>query len=98
LVLNPLGDFGESETVGLLRVSRAIPLAAGSVLGVALDASFPSEIVFSAVDLVRPAGRLVGPEPVDAPAGVTVLARDGTYWVAEKPAEMISLERRKLGE
>jgi uncharacterized protein YbaR (Trm112 family) len=98
LALNPSERVEESESVGLLRVSHAIPLAPESVLGVALDASFSAAIVASALKAVRPGGRIVGPTTIDAPADLAVLARDETYWVAEKPVEMVSLRRSRITE
>jgi uncharacterized protein YbaR (Trm112 family) len=95
LALNPSKRVEESESVGLLRVSHEIPLAPASVLGVALDASFPPETLSSALRVVRPGGRIVGPATIDAPLDLAVLARDERYWVAEKPAEMVSLRRSK---
>src|SRR5438105_6502811 len=93
--LNAARHVGESETVGLLEVNREIPLAASSVEGVAIDPSFPAEILSSAVKVVRPGGRIVGPASIELPGDLTILARDPSYWVAEKPVEMISLRRSK---
>jgi len=98
LVLNPAKEVDESETVGLLRVSREIPLAAGSALGVAVDASFPPEIISSAVKVVRPGGRILAPTSMTPPAGAAILARDDRFWVAEKPAEMIPLRRAQSSD
>lgn len=98
LALNPGERVEESETVGLLRVGDKIPLAPGSVLGVALSSSSSPEIISSALKVVRPGGRIVGPATIDAPTDVVVLARDDSYWVAEKPAEMISLRRSRSSE
>ncbi len=95
--LNPAQHVEESETVGLLEVNRQIPLAAVSVQGVALDFSFPSEILTSAIRVVRPGGRIVGPAAIEPPGDLTVIGRDANYWVAEKPAEMISLRRSNPG-
>jgi hypothetical protein len=93
LALNAQSGVEESETVGLLLVGSAIPVAPGSALGVALDASFPAEILASAVKAVRPGGRIVGPTETPPPAGLTVLAHDENYWVAEKAPEVIKLSR-----
>lgn len=95
LALNPESGVEESETVGLLLVGSAIPVAPGSVLGVAIDSSFPPEIVASAVKAVRPGGRIVGPVEIPAPPELLVLAQDEHYWVAEKSAQLISLQRAK---
>jgi hypothetical protein len=93
LALNAPSDVKESERVGLLRVASEIPLATGSVLGVALDAWFPKGIAESAARVVRPQGRVVGPAGLAVPAGLTVLAHDDKYWVAEKPLEVIPIRR-----
>lgn len=93
LALNAQSGVEESETVGLLLAGSDIPVAPGSVLGVALDASFPVGILASAVKAVRPGGRIVGPTEMPPPAGLTVLAHDENYWVAEKAPEVIKLSR-----
>lgn len=93
LGLNAPSDVDESERVGLLRVASEIPLAAGSVAGVALDAWFPEGMAESAVRVVRPRGRVVGPVALAVPSGLTVLAHDDKYWVAEKPPEVIPIRR-----
>ena len=91
--LNAPSDVKESERVGLLKVASEIPLATGSVLGVALDAWFPEGIAESAARVVRPHGRVVGPAGLTVPSGLTVLAHDDKYWVAEKPPEVIPIRR-----
>jgi hypothetical protein len=93
LALNPDKGVEESETVGLLRVGTEIPVAPGSVVGVALDSSFPAEILASAVKAVRPGGRIVGPTEIPPPSELLVLAHDENYWVAEKAPEVIKLSR-----
>jgi hypothetical protein len=93
LALNPNDGAEESETVGLLLVGSEIPVAAGSVLGVAVDASFPAEIVASAVKAVRAGGRIVGPVEIPPPSELAVLAQDEDYWVAEKAPDVIKLSR-----
>ena len=90
-----IGIASLASTVGLLEVHREIPLAASSVQGVAIDSSFPREIMSSAVKVVRPGGRIVGPAGMEPLEGLELLARDPSYWVAEKPAEMIPLRRSK---
>ncbi|HEX9310215.1 MAG TPA: hypothetical protein VF887_05350 [Gemmatimonadaceae bacterium] len=98
LALNPGASVEESERVGLIRADTEIPLAPGSVLGLAFDATFSPETVSSALKVVRAGGRIVGPVSTDAPHDVSELARDASYWVAEKPAEMVSLRRSRLAE
>ena len=95
LALNAPAEVKESPTVGLLRVGSEIPVAPGSLLGVALDAWFPAKIVASAVRAVRPGGRIVGPAAIPAPAELSVLAHDENYWVAQKPPKVVSITRHK---
>lgn len=93
LALNAPDGVKESPTVGLLHVGPKIPVAAGSVLGVALDAWFPAKIVASAIRAVRPGGRIVGPATIPAPADLHVLAHDDRYWVAQKAPEVVTISR-----
>ncbi len=93
LALNPDAGTEESETVALLKVGLEIPVAAGSLLGVALDSSFPARIVASAMKAVRPGGRIVGPAEIPPPPELAVLARDENYWVAQKAPLVIKLSR-----
>ena len=93
LAINSKAGAEESETVALLLVGSRIPVAPGSILGVALDASFPAETVASAVKAVRPGGRIVGPVEIPPPSEVAVLAKDEDYWVAQKAPEVIKLSR-----
>jgi hypothetical protein len=95
IAINPPSEVGESERVGLVRVGSRIPLAPGSVQGVALDAWFPPAIVDAALRAVKSGGRIVGPASIAHPGAVTVLAHDDNYWVAEKPAEMVSISRSR---
>jgi hypothetical protein len=93
LALNAPGDLEESEMIGLLSVGTEIPLPSGSVAGVAIDAWFPATITHSALKVLRPGGRLVGPANIDPPSALIVLARDENYWVAEKAPEVIPIRR-----
>lgn len=93
LALNAPAEVKESQSVGLLRVASEIPVAPGSVLGVALDAWFPVKLLASAVKAVRPGGRVVGPVSIPAPPELAVLAHDDNYWVAQKAPEVVKLSR-----
>ena len=93
LALNAPPEVEESPGVALLRVGSEIPVAAGSLLGVALDAWFPAKIVDSAVKAVRPGGRIVGPVTIPAPADLSVLAHDDSYWVAQKAPDIVTISR-----
>jgi len=93
LAINPKAGAEESETVGLLHIGSEIPVAPGSLLGVALDASFPAETVAAALKAVRAGGRIVGPVEIPPPSGLAILAQDEDYWVAQKEPEVIKLSR-----
>ena len=98
LALNASKRVEESETVGLIRVGSEIPLAPGSVLGIAVDAGFTAEMISSALKVVLPGGRIVGPVNIQPTADLAVLAGDERYWVAEKPVEMVPLRRSTIAE
>ena len=93
LALNAPGGVKESDRVGLVHVGSEIPVAPGSVLGVAFDAWFPVKLLESAIRAVRPGGRIVGPVTIPAPAELSVLAHDDNYWVALKAPEVVTLSR-----
>ena len=93
IAINAPSEVKESETVGLVSVGSEIPLAARSVLGVALDAWFPAKIVESAVRVVRPGGRIVGPAAMKTPSELSILAHDDKYWVAQKAPEVVTISR-----
>jgi hypothetical protein len=85
----------ESERIGLVRVDDRIPLAAGSVHGAALDASFSTAMIEAAAAAVKPGGRLVGPAGREPSPPMSVLARDARHWVAEKHSEVHPLTRAR---
>jgi len=93
IAINAPSEVKESETVGLVRVGSEIPLAAGSVLGVAIDAWFPTKIIESALRVVRPGGRIVGPAASKAPGELSILAHDDRYWVAQKAPAVVTISR-----
>jgi len=83
----------DEGAVGRVLVENAMPFAASSCAGVALDGSFNQRILESAVRVLRPGGRMVGPASLPLPAGVVLLAEDADWWVAEKPPEVTTLRR-----
>jgi uncharacterized protein YbaR (Trm112 family) len=83
----------ESPSVAQIKMSTAIPLAAGSCDGVALDATFGAEAFLSAQKILRPGGRIVGPKTVRPPDGLAIIAEDESWWIAEKPPEITPLRR-----
>ena len=93
IALNAPSGVKESARVGLVRSGTTIPLAPGSVHGVALDAWFPLATVDAAWRVLKPGGRVVGPASFDPPVESVVLARDESYWIAEKAPEVVKLSR-----
>ncbi|MDQ3674055.1 MAG: Trm112 family protein [Gemmatimonadota bacterium] len=91
--LNPPAGVHESANVGLLAVAEAIPLAAGSCAGAALDDKVDPGLLPSILRMVRAGGRIVGPTAIPPPATVLVLAKDDSYWVAQKAPEVTPLRR-----
>ncbi len=98
IALNAPSEVKESERVGVVRITDRIPLASSSVHGIALDSSFPKAILEEMLRVVKPGGRLVGASSFEPPDQARVLTRDESYWIAEKPAEVIALRRAKLAE
>jgi hypothetical protein len=90
LVLEPLAAWEPREPFGALR-AVGLPVAAGGLRGVALDArtATPGRLA-AAVRALRPRGRLVAPVHVALPDGVRELARDERHWVAEREAAAVS--------
>jgi hypothetical protein len=81
-----------------LRVDARVPLARGSVRGVAVDETVDAALLGDLVRTLRPGGRFVAPADVPVPGGLGVLARDEREWVAESvvartPA--VTLSRRR---
>ncbi len=79
--------------VGRILVQNVFPFAIASCVGIALDASFDQGAVEGAVRAIRPGGRIVGPAAIARPDGVTLVAEDAEWWVAEKPPEVTTLRR-----
>ncbi|GLC26075.1 hypothetical protein [Roseisolibacter agri] len=99
LVVEPVGQWVPREPFGAMR-GDGLPVAAGALRGVALDARTASaDRVAAAVRALRPRGRLVAPAATPVPDGVRELARDERHWVGERGAGVISetipLRRRR---
>lgn len=82
----------ESPPLGLgvssIEAGQSIPLASGSVRGIALDAAHTSaSLVAQAAESLRAGGRLLAPALAAVPAALVELARDDRWWVAERPAQ-----------
>lgn len=83
LVDPPRDDELVGEGMATLRTAGAIPLAAGSVRGVALDTLSADEgTLGAALRVLSSRGHLVAPVRLVPPAGVEELARDDELWVA----------------
>jgi uncharacterized protein YbaR (Trm112 family) len=85
IVVDPADGTEGEPGISVIRCDGAIPLAAGSARGMALDGGSEARIA-SAVRATRPGGRIVGPASLATPTGATELARDERAWVAEREA------------
>ena len=74
--------------LSIIRTTGALPLAAGSTRGIAIDVGDlhgdHTARVESAVRATRARGRVVGPATLPLPAEVRELARDEAVWVGER--------------
>ena len=86
LVNAPSGVTVGQGTSGI-AVDGALPLAAGSARGVALDPLATPEFITSCVRALAERGRLIGPASIAVPAGVSELARDASLWVGVRDAD-----------
>lgn len=100
LVVQPAHAYTPREPFGAL-VGGELPVAAGALRGVALDArtATPARLA-AAVRALRPGGRLVAPADPPVPNGMRELARDAAHWVAERlpeptmaPSGLVTLRR-----
>ena len=88
LVVEPAHRYVPREPFGAV-VGKGLPVADGSLRGVALDeATATPARLDAAVRALRPGGRLVAPTGVALPEGVRELARDAEHWVAERTREV----------
>lgn len=92
--LNPSAAVSDSSHVSVVSSSEGIPLASSSAHGVALDGTTATvNNMTTALNVLRPGGRLVAPAGTAPPAGISILASDDNYWVGEKAATPVSLRR-----
>jgi uncharacterized protein YbaR (Trm112 family) len=82
LLAPPIGISAEGTIRG---AGDAIPLARGSVRGIALTRP-SSALATAAVAVLGSGGRLVAPAQTRVPDGMEELARDDEQWVAQKVA------------
>jgi hypothetical protein len=87
LLLNPPTGARLGGGVSGIRVRDAIPVAAASSRGVALDEDHASaRFGDEASRVLRTRGRLVAPLRLVRPVGIGELARDERWWVGERAA------------
>ena len=90
-IANALTDA--SQAAGSILLKDAFPFAVASCAGVALDCTFDRRALDAAVRVLRPGGRIVFPASLTKPDGLSVLAQDAEWWVAETPPEVTTLRR-----
>jgi hypothetical protein len=94
----PAGVHGGGG-ISLLLTHDELPLRPGTVRGIALDPAHATEkYLASAVEALRPGGRLLAPANASLPTGVTELARDERHWLGTRdesasPVVQLSLVR-----
>lgn len=73
--------------VACVRIGATLPLAPGSMRGIALDGrTSAGSLIASAAASLKAGGRLVASAGCAVPAGVTERARDDRHWVGEADA------------
>ncbi|HET7564934.1 MAG TPA: hypothetical protein VFJ96_08070 [Gemmatimonadaceae bacterium] len=83
--------------ISLARAHDTIPVRPHACRGIALDAAHTTpNLVATAVDALRPGGRLVAPASLLLPPGLTELARDEHHWVAAKasPPPVVRIRKK----
>lgn len=78
--------------------SGALPLAAGSTRGIALEENSAPALLVSSLTLLAPGGRLLAPVRLLVPDGLIELARDDRQWLAARETAasgMVGLSRRR---
>ncbi|HMI58248.1 MAG TPA: hypothetical protein VK511_09375 [Gemmatimonadaceae bacterium] len=88
LALNYAPGLESGGALSLARIEDVLPLAAGAVRGIALDAahSTPS-LLAGAARALAPGGRLIAPSSALVPDALTELVRDDEHWVAAAAAQ-----------
>jgi hypothetical protein len=80
----PAGVHGGGG-ISLLLTHDELPLRPDAARGIALDAAHATErYLASAVEALRPGGRLLAPANAPLPTGITALARDERHWLASR--------------
>lgn len=90
IALDPQVKIDDTELIATIRSNQRIPLASNSADAVALsDPSYVDDVS----RVLRQGGRLLLPVDVPLPAGVTELARDTQFVVAEAHGPVIPIRR-----
>jgi hypothetical protein len=87
LALDYAPGLESGGALSLARIADVLPLAAGSVRGIALDAAHATpSLLAGAARALAPGGRLIAPASALVPNTLTELARDEEHWVAAASA------------
>lgn len=98
LVLDAPTSIPSGNGISLARAHDTIPVRPHACRGIALDATHATpHLITTAVDALRPGGRLVAPASLPLPPNVKELARDEHHWVAAKvaPPSVVRIGRRE---
>lgn len=93
--VNPREPIGESERVGTLYSDNRLPFTDGSLRGVAIDeSSWSNDELRLAVRALGAGGRMVASATLPLPPELEEIARDESWWIAEKRGPLVTLHRR----
>jgi hypothetical protein len=99
ILVNPPREVAPGGGVSILCAETPLPLARGTVRGVAFDAAGVARFgIDQAAALVHSGGRLVAPVHCPLPDNATLLVSDERHWVAEvihAPQTVVSIARRR---
>ena len=90
LALDPAGNVTDTDLTATAHSDSRIPLGSSSVEAVALT---NSRYLEDSTRVLKQGGRLLAPSQLALPPGLTELARDDEYVVAEAHGPVISLRR-----
>ena len=84
LLVDPPAGTTIGHGLSAIRIGDRLPVAAGSLRGVALgDAQAAPQLVEAAVRALKSGGRLIAPISAAVPPGISEQARDDRHWVGE---------------
>jgi len=80
-------ELRSGGALSLALIGDVLPLAAGSVRGIALDAAHATPSLLAGAErALAPGARLIAPASARLPASLRELARDDQHWVATAAA------------